>query len=149
MRRMVEGPPVVAWVAARTQSHFGPAVGIGLDDGAGRIIAGVVFDGYNGVSIQMHCAADPGARWLTREFLWFVFHYPLEQLRVRTIVSPVAEGNAPARRFIKHIGFREGARIEDAHQSGAILLYVMRRGDCRWLQLRSGKHDDKNLRMAA
>lgn len=130
------GPHVVDWVAKKTNEHgnFGAAVGIGWLKG-GAISAGVVFNEYNGPSICMHVASDGSKRWLCREFLRVSFDYPFNQARVNRITSPVGEGNAPARKFIEHIGFTLETRLRGAHPTGDLLVYVMWRDDCKWLRL--------------
>ncbi|UGQ44973.1 GNAT family N-acetyltransferase [Massilia endophytica] len=111
---------------------------IGLED-EGQLIAGVVFDNYNGASVCMHVAALPGKRWLTREFLWYAFYYPFEELKVRRITGLVAEGNAAARKFDEHLGFRLETRLKDADPTGDLLVYCMTKADCRFLELKHGK----------
>ena len=52
----------------------GPLPGLALSEGmraigllrGGRLVAGVIFEGYNGCNVWMHVAAEPGARWLNR-----------------------------------------------------------------------------------
>jgi len=36
------------------------------------LVAGVLFSDYNQASIQMHVAAEPGARWMTKAYLGFL-----------------------------------------------------------------------------
>jgi RimJ/RimL family protein N-acetyltransferase len=135
---MIEtGQHVVDWVAARTESvgGFPAATGIGLERG-GNLIAGVVYNDWNGVNICMHVAAVPGRKWLNREYLWFCFYYPFLQVGAKRITGLVGEGNEDARRFDEHLGFKLEARLEDAHPTGALLVYVLREEDCRWLAMR-------------
>jgi hypothetical protein len=106
---------------------------IGLVDDDYRLRAGVVYDGYNGASIQMHVAAE-GKHWLNREFLWYAFHYPFEQLKVRAVIGVVPSNNAKALRFDLHLGFKEEARLRDTHPDGDLIILVMRRADCRFLE---------------
>lgn len=123
---------------------------IGLKDAYGNLIAGVLFDNYNGASIQMHVAAEPGARWMTREYLHCCFAYPFRQLAVRKIVGLVSCTNLPARRFDEHLGFHLEATLTDAHPDGDLLVYTMTKQQCRWLSipLRNPAHG-KELTSAA
>jgi RimJ/RimL family protein N-acetyltransferase len=102
---------------------------IGLQDSRGKLIAGTVFDNYNGASICMHVAIER----ITREFLRVCFDYPFNQLGVNVILGFVPEGNVKAIRFDEHVGFRLHSRIPDGHPTGDLLLYIMTRNDCRWL----------------
>lgn len=124
------------WIASRTGGTFvhGEARTIGLLDN-GEPIAGVLYDQYNGASIGMHVAAEPGARWMTREFLRVCFAYPFEQLGVRKIIGLVGSGNTRARAFDEHLGFVLEATLKEAHPDGDLLVYSMTRSQCRWLDL--------------
>jgi RimJ/RimL family protein N-acetyltransferase len=108
------------------------AVGIGLEED-GELIAGVTFDYYNGASICMHVAGI-GKRWMTRDYLWYCFHYPFEELKVKRITGLVPESNLAARKFDEHLGFELETRLKDAAPDGDVLVYVMRRENCRFLR---------------
>ena len=105
------------------------------EDGTERQIAGVLFNEFNHASIQMHVAAEPGARWMTKEYLGFCFRYPFVQCRVKKILGYVGSKNLQAQRFDTHLGFREEARIVDAHQDGELIIYSMTADQCRWLNI--------------
>lgn len=109
-------------------------VGIGLEED-GELIAGVVYDDYNGSNIWMHVAAIPGKRWLNREYLWFCFHYPFEQLGVSRVSGWVEEDNLEARRFDEHLGFKPEAVLAGAGSSGQdVIIYRMWRHECRFIK---------------
>lgn len=130
------------WVARRTNDfgNFGAAVGIGvLRDG--HIVAGVVFNEFNGANINMHVAAVPRSRWLSRTALRHFFHYPFIQTGVGRITVPIGEGNTPAQRLVEGVGFKYETELADAHPTGCLLIYVMRRADCRWLS--EGTHHER------
>lgn len=111
---------------------------IGLEQGGG-LIAGVQYDWHNGASIYMHVAAI-GRRWLDRNFLWFCFDYPFVQLGCNVVIGLVAENNIAAQRFDEHLGFTLHTKIPDAHPSGTLRVYTMRKEDCRWLKLKGELH---------
>jgi RimJ/RimL family protein N-acetyltransferase len=138
---IVIGPGVVEWVAKKTNEfgNFGAAVGIGLKKN-GEIIAGVVFNDYNGVNIQMHVASDGSKRWLTREFLWTVFDYPFNQAKVNRITTLVGEGNKEALKFNEHIGFERETTLRGAHPTGDFIVYVMWKRNCAWISQEFKKH---------
>lgn len=139
---MIEtGERIVHWVAERTEARagFGVAQGIGwVRDG--EILAGVVYCNFNGANIDMHVAAVPGRRWLTREYLWFCFFYPFYQCGVKRITGLVPASNEDARKFDEHLGFTLEARLKDAHPTGDILVYRMFKNDCRWLNRHIPEH---------
>lgn len=125
------------WVCDRTGGTYTEGTTIGLEkDGA--LVAGVLYDHYNGASIAMHVAAV-GKRWMTREFLHFCFWYPFKQLKVKKVIGMVPSSNEQAMRFDKHLGFREEARVKDAHPEGDLVILTMTEKDCRFLRGSYGK----------
>lgn len=115
----------------------GTTIGL-FNDATDRISAAVLYEGANGASILLHCTGE-GRDWLNREFLWYVFHYPFEELGVRKIISPVESTNEACIRFIKHIGFNLEATLKDASPKGNLLLFTLERENCKWLSLK-GKY---------
>lgn len=138
MKQIVIDQPerISKWVADRMGSGWhgprGSAIGL-LEDG--EVIAGVLFDSWNGASICMHVAAVPGKRWMTREYLRMCFAYPFQQLRASKIIGLVGSKNEVARRFDEHLGFQLEATLEAAHPDGALLLYTMTKEQCRWVSI--------------
>jgi RimJ/RimL family protein N-acetyltransferase len=109
-------------------------VGIGLtrDD---AVVAGVLYEGYNPHNIWAHIAAEPGGQWLTKTFLRAMFAYPFKVCGVQWLRGYVDASNQAARRFDEHLGFREEARLEGAAQDGGdVIVYAMRRSECRFLE---------------
>ena len=108
--------------------------GLGLERD-GELVAGVVYEGYNRYNVWMHVAAIPGRRWLNREFLRYCFQYPFDELGCRRVSGYVEASNEDARRFDEHLGFRQEAVLHGAASDGGdVILYVMRREDCRFLE---------------
>ena len=135
MRRIVVGQPVVEWVAKLTDEYgnFGAAVGFGIEkDGA--LVAGVVFNEYNGVNMNMHVASDGSKDWMTRELLWMVFDYAFRQAKVKRLTGLVGEGNAVSRIFTERIGFELETTLESAHPTGKLLIYRMFKDKCKWIK---------------
>ena len=128
------------WVSKKTGGTWVPGSGVtvGLFDDEKGILAGVLYDSFNGANVQMHVAAIPGRDWLCREFLWFCFYYPFVQLGCKRVTGIVSASNADARKFDEHLGFQLEATLKDAHPDGDLLVYVMHKKDCRWLNLRRG-----------
>lgn len=128
-------------VARWTLDHFGtqwvPGSGqaIGLER-EGKLIAGVVFEGWNGASVRMHVAAD-GPHWLNREYLFTCFWYVFEQLNCKKALALVAESNYASRRFVEHLGFTLEVTLKDCHPDGALLVYSLAKAQCKWLSLRT------------
>jgi RimJ/RimL family protein N-acetyltransferase len=113
------------------------AIGLEKD---GKLVAGVVYDYYTGANICLHIAAVPGRRWLTKEFLWFMFFYPFEQLGVKRITGIIPESNVDSRKFAQGLhGATLEARLKDAHPDGDMLIFRMFKEDCMYLRIKNGK----------
>ena len=125
---------ITNWVGERVdEDDFGKAVGIGLEED-GILIAGVVYNLYNGPSICMHVAAEPGKRWLSKDFLYRAFAYPFLQLNCSRVTGLVRVDNIEARRFDEHLGFvQEGVIRRGASNGLDMILYGMLKEECRWL----------------
>jgi len=130
---------VAPFMELHCHSHgaFTAGRGIGLTD-AGQLIAACWYDSWNGVNLNMHVAALPGRRWMTRDFLYTVFDYPFRVCGVKRITGLVAASNHDARRFDEHIGFKLEATLKDAAPDGDLLVYAMFKPECKWLNLRRG-----------
>lgn len=129
---------VVPWVGQRIdEDRFGnDCVALGLEED-GELIAGVVFNWYTGASICMHVAAEPGKRWLNRDFLYRSFAYPFLQLKCNRITGLVKVDNLDAQRFDEHLGFvKEGIIRQGADDKTDFILYGMLKDECRWLELK-------------
>ena len=127
---IVVGQGVVDWVSVRAQSIFGPTSrGIGLAKD-GVIVAGVVYENWNRRNVFVHQAIEGR---LTRQYLWTISDYPFNQLGVERVTGLIPQGNTKAARAAEKIGFELETALKDAHPSGDLLVYVIRRENCRWL----------------
>ena len=107
--------------------------GIGLEED-GRMIAGVIYEGFSGPNVWMHVAAEPGCRWMTRNYLRACFFFPFVQLGVKRVSGYVEASNTTARRFDEHLGFKEEARLSGAAKDGGdVIIYRMLREECRYV----------------
>ncbi len=106
--------------------------GLGLERD-GELIAGVLYEGWNGVNVWMHVATTPGKRW-TLAFLRYCFQYPFNELGCRRVSGAVDASNVAARRFDEHLGFKQEAVLQGAASDGGdVILYRMWREDCRYV----------------
>lgn len=103
---------------------------IGLEKN-GEIVAGVLYDYFNGASLYAHIAVTGR---LTREYLHVIFDYPFRQLQAKVLIGLVAESNKKSRKFVEHLGFSLTAEIPEGHPEGALLIYTMRPEECRWIR---------------
>jgi len=106
--------------------------GLGLERD-GSLIAGVVYEGFNGHNMWIHVGAQPGARWLTRDFLRTCFAYPFQQCGVSRLSGYVNASNLAARRFDEHLGFEQEAVLHGAGPDGGdVIIYKMLHERCRY-----------------
>lgn len=128
---VVCGQPVTHWVAAAVGGHFDHAgsFAIGLER-RGELQAGVIYENWNRASVMCHIRIDGR---LTRDYLHKIFEYPFVKLEVCKIIAPVASHNMKCRGLVENMGFREEGRLQDCHPEGDMLLYTLRRDQCRFL----------------
>jgi RimJ/RimL family protein N-acetyltransferase len=110
---------------------------IGLVD-SGKLIAGVVYSDFNGSNITAGIAGD-GKSWMTREFLWFMFHYPFIQAGAKRITACVEQTNVVSQQFVTKLGFELEGVMERAGKTGDLLMYRMFPENCRYLERRHAR----------
>ena len=132
---LVTGQVVTKWVAKRTNEFgdFSASESIGWER-HGELVAGVVYAQWNGPNVVCHIASDGRRHWATRQYLWTIFDYPFNQLKVKRITVCVGEGNRASRRFVEHLGFTLEAELAGAHPTGALRIYRQMRDECRYLK---------------
>jgi RimJ/RimL family protein N-acetyltransferase len=81
----------------------------------------------------MHLAGT-GKRWMDRELLFAAFDYPFNQLELNVVLGLVDSSNEDAINLNTKLGFRTAHRIVDGHPDGDLILFEMRREDCKWLR---------------
>lgn len=135
MKRIVwdQSQKVGEWVCARIGGTFdaSSSAAIGLEKD-GTLVAGVLFDHFNGRSIAMHVAGE-GGHWMTRDFARACFGYVFNQLKVQKVLGWVDSTNLQARRYDEHLGFQLEATVTGAGKTGDLLIYTMTPDQCRWL----------------
>ena len=122
---------VGAWMHAHGAGHWREGTTcIGLER-EGELVAAVMFDYYNGASIFSNIAI---AGSITRTWLHRICHYPFIQLGCQVVIALVSEENVASQRFVEHFGFVRGLTIPGADPSGAMLIYTLRKTDCRFIR---------------
>lgn len=136
MKRIVSNVDRVApWVAEKLMARMNADEAIGLER-EGKMIAGVVYEGWNGASFQCHIAVEG---LMTPAYLAAIFHYPFVHCGAKKILVPVAETNERSKKFVENLGFRLEHRLLDAHPDGSILLYSMTPDQCRFIGEKYGQ----------
>lgn len=100
----------------------------------GEIIAAALYVENNGTNCFIHLAAEPGRRWLTREYLYWCLHYPFVQVGLKRMTGWIEATNKDCIRFAEHIGFTRETTLKGAGQNGVdVHLYVLRPENCRYV----------------
>lgn len=132
-----QGVGVGEWVCDRAGGVWSDstATSLGITQDS-VLIAGVLYDNFNGANIQMHVAAEAGKYWLTKEFLYEVFFYPFEYLQCRRATAIIPSNNAASLNICKRLGFTQEAVLKEAHPEGDLIVFSLLKTDCKWLKLK-------------
>lgn len=133
------------WVAARIPdmvlSPGSRALGVVK---RGKLVAGVVFENWNGVHIQASIAAEPGAPWADRSTLFALFHYPFKTLGCEAISVTVPSSNPLSLNLATKLGFSPEAFIKyAAHDGSSLVVLKMFRSDCKWIDQHGRKQQGR------
>ena len=125
------------WVADKINGSYWAekSQAIGLEKN-GNLIAGVIYENYNGRSLVVHLAIEGR---INKKFLAAVFVYGFKTCGIEKAIAPVSSSNTKIKSLVKKMGFVKEATIKDADPKGDVELYTMRREDCRFLEDRYGK----------
>ena len=98
-----------------------------------EVIAAVLYVQYSGPNVFMHVAGKPGRKWVTRDLLFWTFHYPFTQMGVSRVSGWVEADNKEAIRFNEHLGFTKEATLVGAGRGGVdVYIYKMLKENCRY-----------------
>lgn len=139
MRRIsTEAELISPWVSAALGRSADCGTFIADISPSGEILSAAWFECLYGQVAVAHLALSPSCHFLSREFLWYIFHYPFRELQVERILAPVSRLNPPAQRIVTHLGFVLEATLSP--QESPVLYYTMTEAQCRWLSLKEPQH---------
>lgn len=122
---------VGAWMQAQGAGVYRDgSTCIGLERN-GELVAGTLYDFFNGASVFANIAIRGP---ITREWLWFIFFYPFEQLGASVLLGLIAEENQKSLQLAIRFGFFVSGTVPDADPSGPLHLVTLHRRDCRFLR---------------
>lgn len=108
------------------------ALGVWKQD---RIVAGVIYERFNGIHCDVSIAAEAGTPWADRQTLHGLFFYPFETMGCEAISVLVPGSNLASLNLATKLGFAPEAIIGFAAPDGGPLIVLkMFRAQCRWLQ---------------
>ena len=94
----------------------------------------VGYDGYNGASVVMHMAGEPG--WIDKAILHAAFDYPFNEMGCNQVLAFVPSGNTSALEIEPRLGFEVVIELQGAHPDGSLFVMRMTRDNCKWLSPR-------------
>ena len=127
---------MIAWARARMPlggafRSDARAIGLARD---GDLIAVAVFDTFGPRDCVFSVAAEPGRRWLTREFCRHVAAFPFITAGLARLTCLISVDNPASIRFAEHMGLTLEGRLREAgHHGEDWLVYGLLRRECRWL----------------
>jgi len=121
--------PLICGILGFTPTNLAQCI-VCLEDG--KAIAGVIYDGYNEVSISAHIWVDD-QKLPSKEWYVAIFDYPFNRLGIKKLIGQVNSHNEEASRLDQHFGFIEEARVKDYSEKGDLIIYTMTKEQCRIL----------------
>jgi len=103
---------------------LGPAVGLGVLDDAGELIAGVVYHGYDPFvrNIEVSCAAIT-PRWGNRELFRQLLRYAWATAQCQRISAVTPRSATSTRRFLEGLGFRREGSVRRGFGDQNAIVY--------------------------
>lgn len=124
------------WVAARVPGYAlsAASTALGVVRG-GKMVAGVIYERFNGVHCEATIAAATGSSWASRRVLHRIFAYPFLQLGCEAISVCVAMTNLPSMNLATKLGFAPEALVTfAAHDGSTLVILKAHRETCRWIR---------------
>lgn len=99
------------------------------------IMGGWLFERYTGPggSVFIHWAGRPGKSWMRRYMLTMVAMYVFDQLKCAQALGEVKSTDEYVRKVDEKLGFEEVAVVPAYFPDADLVLYRLRKSDCRWL----------------
>ena len=120
------------------------AAGIGYDPGvdycitrindAGELLGGVIYTNFTHRTVQMHMAGFAPA-WPTPQFMWAIYDFPFNYLKVEKVIGTVPSTNERALKIDYKMGFKHLVTIPGIVQGGDMVILAMSKDECKYLNL--------------
>lgn len=123
------------WVAERTGGQWTPQRGqaIGKLDDQGNVVAGAIFEDWNGANLFMHIAIQER---ITAQFLALLADYAFNQAKVNRVTGMVKSTNRQSINFAIRCGFVLESKLRQATLDGDLLVFRLFKDECRFLKSR-------------
>lgn len=123
-----------AWVAEQVHQSgdWGSFYSLGVVR-AEEIIAGVVFNNFNGANATCHIAISGFSR-VTPLLIEHSFRYAFDFCKLKRLTGMVPSNEPKILAFDKHLGFEEEFVMKDGAPGADMHILVMWPDKCRWLR---------------
>lgn len=133
MNLCLDAEVVGPWVCARGGGTWTKGRGTAIGKlKEGRLIAGVLYEDWNGANIVEHIAAE--GDWACRRFLNVMFDYPFNQLGVKRITAPVASDNQKCINLVTKMGFTLECTLAQATPTADVHIFRMFKEECKYIR---------------
>jgi hypothetical protein len=122
------------WVAERVDQRgsWGDFYAMGVEQD-GQIVAGVVFNNYNGANATCHIAVEKRVKLLVKLF-YHVCDYAFNHSKLRRLTAMLPTNEPDTISFVRHLGFDDEFVMKDGAPGADMLFLVMWPDTCRWLR---------------
>lgn len=104
----------------------GDVAAISVVDDQDQFLAVTLYSAYTRTNIDMHIAARPKSRWLSRSYFNASFELPFLVLEVPRITGLIRASNLNAQHFVSRLGFKYEGCMRKAFEDGEdLVLYGM------------------------
>ena len=123
------------WITERALcSRSRDTQGIMAYDSVGKLQAGVVFDGINLASCNVHVAID-NPLVIRRGFLNHGFEYLFKVLGLERVFCAIKATNEKSLNFAKKLGFEQEAILKNRFPDNVdYIVFRMEKEACRWIE---------------
>lgn len=129
------------WVGRQIEGYISTpgATALGVVKG-GRLVAGVVYERFNGFHCEASIAARAGTSWADRATLFALFDYPFGQLGCEAVTVLVPGSNLSSLNLATKLGFEPQAIVNFAAPDGSPLIVLQQfRNTCKWVSYGQGQ----------
>lgn len=121
------------WVAENYHNvGFDLVQTIGLEQD-GKITAVIGYNYFNDVSCHVHVYIKKGV-WIPKQFLWFAFYYPFNQLGLQVIVGLFNSSNGSVLKLANRFNFKQRCELPEIN----MMLFTLKKEDCKILRNHHG-----------
>ena len=119
------------WLCTRLERSCSPNMRCIGNMSGGKLIGVVGLDDWDSASVQMHVAGI--GNWITRDFLWAVSDYIFNVAKVNVVYGLIPSVNSQSLKIAQHFGFVSVYNIKEGHASGDLVLHLLYRDGCKYL----------------